>query len=252
MKKTTTLALAAAGALALPTAAQAHISLHPNTTPTGAFATLDVRVPNEEDKPNTIKVDMQVPPGFLDASTGYLPGWTVEVKTRKLAKPVTTPNGTVDTEVAEIVWTGDGKQGKIPPHSFLNFPISVKIPGKAGDALTFKTVQSYDDGKVARWIGPPSADMPAPTINVTPAGGALQDVAGDEAGPKSGQQASGGAAVPSRSQSSTAAASTKSGGGASKGLTIAALVLGALGLIAGSAGLALARRARGGEVAASS
>ncbi len=35
--------------LALPAAAQAHISLHPDTIPAGAFVTLDVRVPGEQE-----------------------------------------------------------------------------------------------------------------------------------------------------------------------------------------------------------
>ena len=41
--------LAMTGALLAPTVASAHISLHPNTIPAGAFATLDVRVPGEQE-----------------------------------------------------------------------------------------------------------------------------------------------------------------------------------------------------------
>ena len=44
MKRIAVSALAI-GVLVLPAAAQAHISLHPNTIPAGAFVTLDVRVP---------------------------------------------------------------------------------------------------------------------------------------------------------------------------------------------------------------
>ena len=95
-----------------------------------------------------------------------------------------TDEGTVTEEVAEIVWTGDGKLGKIPPETFLNLPISTTIPdAESGKTLAFKTVQRYDNGKTARWIGPPDADQPAPTINVTSKGGVLEDVAGTEAGP---------------------------------------------------------------------
>lgn len=70
---------------------------------------------------------------------------------------------------------------------------------------------------------------------MTAAGGVIQDVAGHEAGPAAGQT---GAGTPA----TAAATSTQSSSGASKGLGIAALIIGALGLIAGLAALAVARR----------
>ncbi len=151
--------------------------------PTGSFATLDIRVPNEMESANTIKVEVQVPPGFLDVSTEYMPGWTSKVLTSKLAKPVQTDDGEVTEQVREVIWTGDGKQGKIPPGQFLNFPISTVIPGKEGEVLTFKTLQYYDNGEVVRWIGGPDSEEPAPQIDVTAPGGVLQDVAGSETAP---------------------------------------------------------------------
>ncbi len=230
------IALAAGAALALlaPAAAQAHVSIHPNEVPTGSFATLDIRVPNEMEKADTVKVSVQVPPGFLDVSPEYLPGWSVEVKTSKLAKPVKTDDGEVTEEVKQITWTAEGGQGGIPPGQFLSFPISTEIPGKAGEELSFKTLQYYDNGEIVRWIGPPDSDEPAPQVDVTAEGGVLQDVAGSEtAPPKPGAEASAEGATQS---------SSGSGGGASKGLGIAALILGALGLGAGSAALIRSRR----------
>jgi uncharacterized protein len=228
------LAAVAAFALLTPAAAQAHVSLHPNEVPTGSFATLEIRVPNEMEGANTVKLAVQVPPGFLDISTEYMPGWSSKVLTSKLAKPVQTDDGEVTEQVREIVWTGDGKQGKIPPDQFLNFPISTEIPGKAGQELTFKVLQYYDNGEVIRWIGSPDSETPAPQIDVTAAGGVLQDVAGSETAPPN----------PSASTSSTTASSSSDS--ASKGLGIAALVVGALGLIAGGAALVRSRRPAGG------
>ena len=229
------IAITAGAALALlaPAAAQAHVSIHPNEVPVGSFATLDIRVPNEMEKADTVKVSVQVPPGFLDVSPEYMPGWSVEVKTTKLAKPVQTDDGEVTEQVKEITWTGDGKQGKIPPEQFLSFPISTEIPGKAGEELSFKTLQYYDNGEVVRWIGPPASEEPAPQIDVTAEGGALQDVAGSETAPPS----PGAEAAPQEAASSTGSGS----GGASKGLGIAALILGALGLAAGGAALVRSR-----------
>ncbi len=222
-------------ALLVPAAAQAHVSLHPNEVPVGSFATLGIRVPNETDNANTVKLAVQFPPGFIDVSTEYMPGWSAEVKTTKLAKPVQTDGGEVTEGVEEIVWTGHGSEGKIPPGQFLSFPISTEIPGKAGEELTFKVLQYYDDGEVVRWIGPPSSEEPAPQVDVTAEGGVLQDVAGSETAPPS----------PATASSESAESSSSSGSGsdsASKGLGVAALIVGALGLLAGGAALVQSRR----------
>jgi len=224
--------LALACALLAPAAAEAHVSLHPNEVPVGSFATLDIRVPNETDNAGTVKLAVQLPPGFLDVSTEYMPGWNAETKTAKLAKPVQTDDGEVTERVKEIVWTGHGAQGRIPPGQFLNFPISTEIPGKAGEELTFKVLQYYDDGEVVRWIGPPSSEEPAPRIDVTAEGGVLRDVAGSETAPPS----------PSAEPAEESAGGSSSGGGASNGLAIVALVLGALGLLAGGTALVRSRR----------
>jgi periplasmic copper chaperone A len=228
------IALAAALALLAPAAAEAHVSVHPNEVPTGSFATLDIRVPNEMEGAKTVKLAVQVPPGFLDISTEYMPGWSAKVLTGKLAKPVQTDDGEVTEQVREIVWTGDGKQGAIPPGQFVDFPISTEIPGKQGEELTFKVLQYYDNGEVVRWIGGPSSEEPAPRIDVTAPGGVLQDVAGSETAPPSP-----GAAAATQGGEATGSSSS---GGASMGLGIAALVLGALGLLAGSAALLRSRR----------
>jgi uncharacterized protein YcnI len=235
VKTKITLTLLGALALTLPSAAQAHVSLHPNEVPAGSFATLDIRVPNEAEGANTVKLAVQVPPGFLDVSTEYMPGWSARVLTSKLAKPVQTDDGEVTEQVREIVWTGSGAQGRIPPGQFVNFPISTEIPGKAGEELTFKVLQYYDNGKVVRWIGGPSSDEPAPQIDVTAEGGVLQDVAGSETAPP-------GPTAEASAAGETTSSSSSSSDGASKGLGIAALIVGALGLLAGGTALVRSRR----------
>jgi uncharacterized protein YcnI len=161
---------AAAATLAVPAGAQAHVTLQPSTASAGAFTVLDVRVPNERDKASTVKVDVQFPDGFAAVSYQAVPGWTVKVIKKKLATPVQTDDGPVTEGVSRMVWTGSRKGlGKIAPGQFMDFPISVQIPGKAGDVLTFKALQTYSNGEIVRWIGPPSADEPAPRVTVTAA-----------------------------------------------------------------------------------
>lgn len=230
------IALAAIAALLmLPAMASAHISLHPNTVPAGSNPTWEVRVPSEEEGASTVKVDMQVPPGFTDVSTEIPPGWTARVLHTKLATPIQTDSGPVTEEVSEIIWTAKG--AGIPSDSFQSFPILAAVPDNdAGHTIAFKVIQTYSNGKVVRWIEAPNSEQhPAPTVNVTSKGGVLQDVAGTEAGP---------GAVPASNTSTTTAATAKSTGskGASKGLAIAALIVGALGLLIGLIALATARR----------
>jgi uncharacterized protein YcnI len=150
---------------------------------------------------------VQFPPGFEFVSYEPRPGWRV-----------TTKGG---SEVDEITWTGDGKQGVIAPGQFVDFGLSLKMPdGNAGDKLTFKALQTYDDGEVVRWIGPEDAEEPAPTVILTAA-----SAAGDQ--PASSQRAE-----------------EPAGADGGDGLAIAALVVGALALVAGVAALLTTRRSR--------
>jgi uncharacterized protein YcnI len=229
----------AIGTLIAPASAEAHISLHPNTIPAGAFATLDVRVPGEQEGAYVRKVDVLFPQGFTGVDYENVPGWSAKVIETKLATPIKEDGETIDTEVSQIVWTWTGPLGKVDNGQFIQFPLSLAIPGNAaGKALEFRTVQTYSNGQVVHWIDPSlTAEHPAPRINVTAKGGVIEDIAGDEAGPEAGQTAG------SPSTSTPAPAAVKSsGGGASKGLGIAALILGALGLAAGLSALATRRR----------
>ena len=88
--------------LALPVAAQAHVTLQPSEAPAGGFTVLNVRVPNERDNASTTKIDLKLPPGFIEASYEARPGWTVKVTKTKLAKPVKTDDGVVSEQVSEI------------------------------------------------------------------------------------------------------------------------------------------------------
>jgi uncharacterized protein YcnI len=210
-------ALFAVLALVLPAGAGAHVTLQPEEAAAGDFTVLDVRVPNERDDAATTKVDVQLPSGFVFASYQPVPGWSVQVKSQKLAQPLQTDDGAVASEVREMIWTADDKQSGVQPGQFQDFPISVQIPGEAGDTLTFKALQTYDDGEVVRWIGAPESEHPAPQVAVA-----------------EGSEGHHGEATDSEESSDSDSAS--------KGLGIAALIVGALGLLAGGAALVRSRR----------
>lgn len=230
------LALVIAASAAAPAGAAAHISLHPNTIPAGAFATLDVRVPGEQEGAYVKRVNVRFPPGFTGVDYENVPGWSANVIEAKLATPIVEDGEKIDTEVAQIVWTWTGPLGRVNNGQFVNFPLSLAIPTDAvGHALEFRTVQTYSNGQVVHWIDPSlQAEHPAPRINVTAKGGVIEDLAGEEAGPTAGETG----------PTQTAPAVSKSSGGASMGLAIAALILGALGLLFGVFALITQRRVR--------
>lgn len=232
MKCSPILATTAVLALAAPAAASAHVTLQPPQASAGGYTVLDVRVPNERDDAATTKVRVQMPDGFASVSTQPVPGWTANARKTRLATPIKTDDGPVDTQVSELDLTATGKG--VEPGHFQDFPLSVKIPdGKVGSKLTFKALQTYSDGQVVRWIGPPDADQPAPQVTLTAAQ----------------PEGHGAAAEDTASRTAASSASGDSGGGdggddgSGDGLAIVALVVGALGLVAGAAGLVTARRA---------
>jgi uncharacterized protein len=209
--------------LALPAVADAHVTLQPGEAPAGGFARLDVRVPSEDAAKNTVKVEVQMPPGFADASYQPVPGWTVKETRHKLAKPIKAADGDVLTdELGTITFTAAPGKG-LEPGQFQDFGLSLGLPDKpAGTKLEFKALQTYSGGKVVRWIGAEGSDHPAPVVTLV-----------------ADSSASGGAAAPAPT---TPAAADKSGDDGGNGLAVVALIVGALGLLAGAAALVAARR----------
>ncbi len=219
MKTTIPLAVLAT-TLVLASAASAHVTLQPSEAPASDFTRLDVRVPNERDDAGTTKVEVRFPPGFIFVSTEPVPGWTAKVAKRKLAKPVEVFGEQQTEEVGTITWTGDGTTGIVKPGQFQDFGLSVATPDEPGKKLTFKALQTYDNDEIVRWIGPPDAEEPAPQVALTSA--SETEPAADV------QQAS--------------ATDDEDDDGAPMWLAIVALAVGALGLLAGIAGVMAGRR----------
>lgn len=214
------LAAALAAALVLPHTAGAHVTVQPDTAAAGAYVVENVRVPSERDDAKTTKVDVQLPDGFAAVSYAPVPGWKVKVQRAALATPIQTPDGEITEGVKRITWTAQGDAG-VGPGQFVDFPISVRIPGKAGDELVFKAIQTYDNGEVVRWIGAQDSDNPAAVVRVTAA------------------ETETAAAVPAASAAPVADGDDDDDGGS---LAVIALVVGGLGLAAGLLGLTTARK----------
>lgn len=234
-------ALVAGALLVVPATAGAHVTVHPNEVPAGGFTVLNVNVPNETDDTAVTKVELQLPPGFAFLSTAAIPGWTAKTTSSKLATPIKTDDGEISTQVDTVTWTADGKG--IAPGTFGQFPISVRIPDQAGKPLTFKALQTYSDGKVARWIGAPGSDDPAPQVAVTEADEEVADYPAGAPGAGGSHSHAGAAAGTSTTSDVADAADAEDHDGSDgDGLAIVAIIVGGLGLLAGVGAIVLTRR----------
>lgn len=228
-------ALTAAGLLAAAGVASAHVTVHPESYARGATdGVLTFRVPNEEDTASTTKVQVFLPTDHpvLGVLVSPQDGWTAKVTSTKLKTPVKTDDGTITDAVSEITWTS----GKIDPGHYEDFNVAFgQLPDNV-DQLAFKTLQTYSDGKTVRWIeeaqsGQAAPEDPAPVLKLTARG--TDEGAGSTT------------PLPMTSKGSTNFKSTASGSDSTaRGLGIAGLVVGVLGLAA--AAFALVRGRNGG------
>lgn len=224
---------ALAAAMLAPATAQAHVTLQPPTAPADQFTRLDVRVPNERDDSPTTKIELQVPDGIASISYEPVPGWDVDVQTGPLENPIQTEDGEITEGVKQITWTAEDDDEGIPPGAFQDFGLSFRVPGKPGDKLEFKALQTYGNGEVVRWIGSEGSDNPAAIVTVVEPTSPDAAAHGDSSAPA-------GEATPAATAAAAATSDDDDDGG--NGLAIAALIVGALGLAVGTVGLLSARR----------
>ncbi|MEW2113911.1 YcnI family protein [Streptomyces sp. NPDC005474] len=222
-------ALAAAGVLTAAGVASAHVTVHPESYAKGATdGVLTFRVPNEEDTARTTKVQVFLPTDHpvLGVLVSPHDGWTPKVTNTKLKTPVKTDDGTITDAVSEITWTG----GRIGAGQFEDFDVAFgQLPDDV-DQLTLKTLQTYSDGKTVRWIeeatsGGDEPENPAPVLKLTAK--ATDGTANTDGGAKT--VATGSATAKSSGDATATASSSDS---TARGLGIAGLVVGVLGLAA--------------------
>ncbi|EHR53602.1 hypothetical protein SacmaDRAFT_5486 [Saccharomonospora marina XMU15] len=163
-------ALGVAGAFLSQPGAAAHVSVTPDTAQPGERATVAFRVPNERDDSSTVRLEVVFPADrpLASVSPQSVPGWKITVNSERLDSPISNGHGgTVSEAVRSIVWEG----GQIPPHQYQEFPVRLGPLPEQGSTLVFKSLQTYSDGEVVRWIdleepGAPEPDRPAPSLTV--------------------------------------------------------------------------------------
>ncbi|PWU56418.1 hypothetical protein DLE60_26325 [Micromonospora globispora] len=219
------LAAVATAVLGFAGPASAHVSVNPSEATQGGYGRFAFRVPNESDRASTTKVEVVLPENAPVGSVSTMPvaGWTVTVEKRKVNPPIDVHGSQLTEAVSKLTWTASG-DAAIKPGQFQEFPVLMG-PLPQVDRMVFKTLQTYSDGTVQRWIEEPTPggaepEDPAPVLTLT------------AASPSAAPAASAGAAAPADDDSDATATA----------LGIAGLVAGLAGLLLG--GLAFARTRR--------
>jgi uncharacterized protein YcnI len=233
--------VAAVVVLAWSAAAWAHVTVQPGEAPKGSFSQLSFRVPNERDDASTNEVRVQLPPEhpIPYVSLKPLDGWTATAKKVTLDEPIEAEGGEITEVVSEVTWTG----GTIEPGQYQDFSISAGPLPDDVDELTFKAIQTYSSGEEVAWIQETPAsgeepEHPAPVLKLTESTGDEHGAGGSESETTTTEAGGGGEEA---ADAVTVAAVQDDVDDANSRATIA-LVVGAIGLIAGIAGIALGRR----------
>lgn len=151
--------------------ALAHVTLQPSEAVAGNYFQTALSVPHGCDGSGTVAVRIKIPDGVLSVKPQFKPGWTVEIKTRKIEGEQPKLHGKTITEtVDEVSWRG----GPLPDSLYDTFGLVMKLPDAAGKTLYFPVVQECEKG-VHRWIELPAAGQandglkePAPGLRLKP------------------------------------------------------------------------------------
>jgi periplasmic copper chaperone A len=149
---------AAAALVAAAAPAAAHNEWEPSTAAPGSVVDLTLSVAGEQPDAGTTTVELFFPAPITVAALPAVPGWTA-----------TLMDGQVGEPASGVTWTGGPTPGDV------ELPIRLgPLPSEPG-RLQFKTVQTYDNGEVDRWIdewpeGAPEPPAPGPVLDLVAGG----------------------------------------------------------------------------------
>lgn len=202
--------------------ASAHVGTSTDEVAAGSSLALGLTIGHGCEGSPTREVAVQIPEGVNNATAFAHPGWTIESEVETLATPITSAHGDEVTERVSVITFSAEPGNELPNDVRDTFTINFTAPDTPGETLFFKTIQTCAEGS-NDWIDEydgtgEEPESPAPAVLVTEA------AAGDD-------HHGGGTSEPAESESD----------GSGNGLAIAALVVGALGLLTGGAALARSR-----------
>jgi periplasmic copper chaperone A len=139
-------------ALLLPSAALAHFEVKPRRGDPNDARAFTFSIENEQSNAATVRFDVQLPTGVEFLGARSLGGWKL-VRAASRGGP-----RTISFRARRPLGPGEAE------HEFV---VSLRLPRTPGATLSFKGVQTYDNGEKVRWIGPPGSEEPAPTVRVS-------------------------------------------------------------------------------------
>lgn len=233
-------ATAAVVLLAVP--ASAHVSIAETEVSAGAPATLTFGFGHGCDDSPTTRLRISIPESVPTPQPVVQAGWTIEVEREPLDEPVEVGHGqTVTERVSEVAFTA---AEPVPGDFRASVQLSFTAPDEPGATLYFPVVQECSDG-VANWTqipadgqDPEELDSPAPSVAVVAgAGTGGHHDAATTAVPEVSTTIAGTDTVPADDAADEAAnagdaADSDSSDGTGRGLAIAGIVVGVVGLVA--------------------
>ena len=179
MKRSLSVASAVVGVgamLALAAPAAAHVVVSPEEVTAGDYETLTVSVPTEKEVPTT-EIRVEVPEGFLLSGVQPVPGWEHAFEEDRGV-------------VTAVTFSG----GEIRPREFQQFLVQAQAPEEPGE-YPWKAIQTYENGSVVKWTGPPDSEEPASVVEVVSGGAEDPEPSPEPSGASASQQAGGEAEV---------------------------------------------------------
>jgi uncharacterized protein YcnI len=96
----------------------------------------------------TTAMRVTIPAGFTGAKPMPKAGWTLAIKTAKLAVPYDSHGKQITEDVSEITWTAMSKDSYLPEAQYDEFILRGGLPSKVNEGATmwFKVLQTCEKG----------------------------------------------------------------------------------------------------------
>lgn len=169
MRRTYVSVLTAAAAVALSTAATAHVTLETKEARVGAGYKAVFSIPHGCEGATTTEVSIEVPEGVIAVKPMPKPGWKLALQKGPYARTYAFYHGEKKSEgVKQVTWSG----GELPDDYFDQFVLSTFIAGELapGEKLSFPVTQKCTKGEL-KWtdVAGPGVDAhslehPAPQL----------------------------------------------------------------------------------------
>eukprot|EP00834_Sanchytrium_tribonematis_P006627 NODE_506_length_6690_cov_0.762858.p3 type:complete len:191 gc:universal NODE_506_length_6690_cov_0.762858:754-1326(+) len=135
-----------------------HVTANPNSGPAKGYFVSYFRIGHAcTASESTTSVEIQIPDGIYTAKPKFTAGWTYNVTSVALDKPISNGESTITSKVTKVLFTS---AAGLPNDAFEDLGLSFQLPDAAGSALFFKTTQFCTSNTTA-WVNIPANNDPA-------------------------------------------------------------------------------------------